>query len=406
MAGGVGQRGIGGFGLVGHALQHARPGAGQRRRALRLHHVHARHPAHQAPGPRAGIGLHAGAGQRAAAHLHHQVVQRRGAGTQGLQHQRLPAVDGQAVFVALAAERQRAAGQRLAEVAHAGVALLAGFARAGHHRGAQRGQAVEHGGFGIGRHVDLQGPRGGPRQHCGGQRRVAATGNGQGRLCSDAAAAPPGPPSTTARYSSRPIRWRALCEPATLCVSSLTHNSTPSRSAQGRRGAEGRDGKAVAVDPRDGIVQPLHQAHEVGIAPAPRARRMPGVQRLAPAHEGVGAVVAVEHGVVGQAVLQQVLAIALATVGAGKGVARVGGWLPAAGHADEGGSAQGALAARCGGAGVQGPPAGLHAGGLVEGRDLRHPRPAARRAGRARSPGRAGPRKSASSMPRCSTQVK
>jgi hypothetical protein len=105
---------------------------------------------------------------------------------------------------------------------------------------------------------------------------------------------------------------------------------------QRRLGAEWGDGEAVPVDPCDGVVQPLHEAHEVGIAPAPRARRMPGVQRFTPAHEGVGTVVVVENGVTGQPVFEQVLAVTLAGVGADEGVRLIGGRLPAAGHADEG----------------------------------------------------------------------
>ena len=125
--------------------------------------------------------LHARARERTAAHLHDEIVQRRGATGQHLVHQRLAAVDRQAVLVALAAERQRASAQRLVEAVHAGVAPIAGRARAGDDGRTECVQSLEHGRLGIGRDVDLQGARRGTREHRRGERGVAAAGDRQRR---------------------------------------------------------------------------------------------------------------------------------------------------------------------------------------------------------------------------------
>ena len=70
--------------------------------------------------------------------------------------------------------------------------------------------------------------------------------------------------STTRRWSIKPIRWRALCEPETLPVSSLTQmpplgskprlpSSPQSESKAAGRTADARDllRRAVAIDPRN-----------------------------------------------------------------------------------------------------------------------------------------------------------
>ena len=217
------------------------------------------------------------------------MIQRRGAGTQHLQHQGLPAVDGQAVLVALAAERQRA------------LAPAPGGSGACRGRPARRARAGRPPPSRPAR-ADGRAP---PRSASGGTKTCRAREAARASTAAASAALPqlaiangawapeaarPGLPSTTARYSSSPIRWRALCEPATLPVSSLTHTSSPRRSPRAASRAEGRDAQSRGRRPqRSASSSRRTRLDEVGVAQPARARRMPGVQALAVAHERVGA---------------------------------------------------------------------------------------------------------------------
>ena len=139
--GGVAQRVLGAGRGTGRAAAAPAPrrGATARRLASAPCARAARAPGARRDRPRTG--LHAGAGQRAAAHLHDEVVQRRRAAGEHLVDQRLAAIDGQAVLVALAAERQRA-GAPAPRESGARKGRRARPARAGRRRPSRRARAA------------------------------------------------------------------------------------------------------------------------------------------------------------------------------------------------------------------------------------------------------------------------
>ena len=202
------------------------------------------------------------------------------------------------------------AGQGLAEVAHAGVALLAGL-RAGRSppwrpARARRSSTATSASGGTKTCRAREAARASTAAASAALPQLAMA---RGACPSDAAAALPG------RLDHRQVQQQAH-QVARLVRAGHVARSRPSptprrpsRSPSAGAGPKGVMAKAVAVDRAMASSRRCTRLDEVGIAPAPRARRMPGVQRLALAHEGVGVVVAVEHGVVGQAVLQHVVAI-------------------------------------------------------------------------------------------------
>ena len=204
----------------------------QRPRTLRLHGVDAGHGRKCAEGDRLFEPVDAGARERAAADLDDQAVER------GRRRRRAPsasvcaALDREAVQVALAGERERAGRERL--------------------RGARRtvGSPVSPGSRG---HVVDDGAerRRGARARAGsasaGTKTWSVRSAGAATTAAASAALPqlaiasgaprrPASPSRSATSSqiSTPKRWRALCEPATLPVSSFTQTPPPARSRASR----------------------------------------------------------------------------------------------------------------------------------------------------------------------------
>ena len=286
-------------------------------------------------GLRAGIGLHAGAGQRAATDLHHQVVQRRGADAQHLAAPAsAPPSMARPFWLPWQQKGNAPLCQRLAEVAHAGVALLAGLARACDHRGAQRvrGAPAPRARHRAAR--NLQCPRGGARQHGRGQRGVAATGDRQRRLRSGAVAA-------RAAFDDRQVQQDAhqvarLVRAGHVAGLVLDPHLQPQPLAQRRRAAEGRDGESRGRRPRRWLVQPLHQAHEGGVAPcrarAPHARRT-GTSRQRT--KGLALSPRSSTASLARRCSSTWSPSPWPRCAQRKGVACVGGWLPAAAGADE-----------------------------------------------------------------------
>ncbi len=82
---------------------------------------------------------------------------------------------------------------------------------------------------------------------------------------------------------------RALCEPATLRVSSFTQIASTclERIGQRRGGCERRHDKAVAVDPRHLVVQITHEIDIGLVAHAVGSGEVISVKKTAPAHERV-----------------------------------------------------------------------------------------------------------------------
>ena len=94
-------------------------------------------------------------------------------------------------------------------------------------------------------------------------------------------AAPPARPGrdarATSRYTSTPNRCRALCEPETLPVSSLTQTPPVVREAepvaQLVAARERRHREAVAVDRGDALVEPAHERAELVVGRSRRRAR-------------------------------------------------------------------------------------------------------------------------------------
>ena len=100
------------------------------------------------------------------------------------------------------------------------------------------------------------------------QRGVAARGDGQRRAAGGAS------PSRSAatRWSRTPMRWRALCEPATLPVSSFTHTPPspvkPRASDSPSDRAERRHVEAGTVDAATAASSSAHEGDGVGVGHA------------------------------------------------------------------------------------------------------------------------------------------
>ena len=94
---------------------------------------------------------------------------------------------------------------------------------------------------------------------------------------------------TTSRWTRSPKRWRALCDPATLPVSSFTQTvaAVPRPSASPGADGERRHCEAVSVYPRHLAVEIAHQFDEGLIAHAVGGGEMIGVKQTAPADERV-----------------------------------------------------------------------------------------------------------------------
>ena len=156
---------------LGAALLQRRPGALERPGALRLHRVHPRRIGEAAGRHRALQRLRA-ALAKAAAHLHHQVIERRPAGIEHLAHQRLAAVDGQAVLVCPGSRRAAPRPPAPRRKWRTQVAL---FARR------SRGQATTWAPSWCSR-ASTAGSASGGTNTCSARRARASTSGGQGRI--------------------------------------------------------------------------------------------------------------------------------------------------------------------------------------------------------------------------------
>ena len=146
--------------------------------------------------------------------------------------ERLAALDREAVQVALAGERDGAVGDRVEQREVGRVAGDARLALADGELRAERPKPRHDDGVGVGRDEDVEVAVGGARDDRGGEGGVAAGGDREAAPSSGRA-----PPRLLhASSSSVPNRWRALCEPDTLPVSSLTQ-TPPAGEARGRRRA-------------------------------------------------------------------------------------------------------------------------------------------------------------------------
>ena len=127
-----------------------------------------------------GEGLRDGRGERPAADLHDDPVQRPALPGQLRDHlepERLAALDGQAVLVALAGERDRPRGDRLAEPVDRRVAGYARLTLAHHDPCLELLEPFQHHGVGPRQHVDVQPSPGSPGHDRGRQRGIAAGGD-------------------------------------------------------------------------------------------------------------------------------------------------------------------------------------------------------------------------------------
>ena len=197
-------------------------GALERPRAFGLHGVDPRAVPDRAEraAPRSRPAAH-GARERAAADLHDDAVERRRRAAAELPAERLAALDREAVQVALAGEGQRAVGDRLrAAGRRSGRPATPGCALADRDAGAERAEPR--------RARPGRRPRGRTRAASARRRRRRPPRRAP-RCRSSRSRGPAGRAGRRARAARRPRaadstpkRWRALCEPETLPVSSLT----------------------------------------------------------------------------------------------------------------------------------------------------------------------------------------
>ena len=198
-----------------------------------------------------------------------------------------PALDGEAVEVALDGEGHGAAcdGPEQTQVG--------GIARPG-RPGARRPRAPRRG---------RAGGRGRAPRALGGTKTRSRRPAARATTAAASAALPqlamakgaPGSAwpraSATRRASRTPMRWRALCEPETLPVSSLTQRPPGACEAearvQARRADERRGPEAVPVDTGDSVVELADEANEAAVAPPRGPGDVPGVEPGAVADEGV-----------------------------------------------------------------------------------------------------------------------
>ena len=169
--------------------------------------------------------------------------------------ERLAALDGEAVLGALAGERDGTGGDGIAEPAvRSDRPSRPARASTGDDVGAELAQPGDHHRVRVGRDEDVEGAAGRPRHDGRRQRGVAAARDRERpvarRPCSSS--------SATSRSIMTPTRWRALCEPETFAVSSLT--SRPAvRQPEPRRERRCRLERGLAepatVDRGDGVVE-------------------------------------------------------------------------------------------------------------------------------------------------------
>ena len=205
--------------------------------------------------------------------------------------ERLARLDRQSVQASLAREGQGAVGERLQEPAIGGVAGQAVAASQRLDAGTQLLKPGEHDRVGVDRDEDPQRPAAGRGHHRRREGRVPAARDGEAAGWREGSASPIR--SATSSCTSTPKRWRALCEPETLPVSSFTQrrrlgSARPSARLSAELRAKGVTAEAVPVDGRDGVVKPPDELAVAVVREAPRSRQVVGVEEAAVADEGVG----------------------------------------------------------------------------------------------------------------------
>ncbi len=227
----------------------------------------------------------AGAGERAAADLHDQPVDRLAGGCD-LPGERLAALDGEPVEVPLARERQRALCERLLEPLHGGIAGNAGGAGADGDERAQLLEPVQHERVGADRDEDAQRALARGRDDRRGERRVAAARDRE-----------VGP----FRRAAEPLGDFEIHEHAEQVaglvragdVAGLVLDPDAARSGEAEpvaelvAAAERRHREAVAVDGGDALVEPADERAELRVADSARRGDVVGVEQLPVADERI-----------------------------------------------------------------------------------------------------------------------
>ena len=197
---------------LGESLDDPLVGPSERPGGARLDGVETRQAIERPEGLRLGEALDDGRRERAATDLDEDAVEaaiRPPASCGGeLPAERLAALDGEAVLVALAGERDRPRGDGRAQTRDRRVAGHASRTRADLTCAPSSAEARDDGRIGRRRDEDVEGSAGGRATTAAARAALPQLAIASGR--------PPGTrPSASSTSSSRsvPMRWRALCEP-------------------------------------------------------------------------------------------------------------------------------------------------------------------------------------------------